>query len=81
MFLFYFFAKSWNFCDINRRSTRPDNFVTGVKTFPYVRVARRVLQSVVLYLHAASYNLLVTSPLAYSVYEQRGNFVTTHCVC
>lgn len=52
-----FFAKLRNFCDIIRRSTRPDNFVTGIKMFPYVppycttRVAigsiifaRRVLQ-------------------------------------
>lgn len=38
---FFFFAKSWNFCDINRRPTRPDNFITGVKMFPYARVARR----------------------------------------
>lgn len=39
----FFLRKSWNFCNINRRSTRPDNFVTDVKMLPDVPpcIARR----------------------------------------
>lgn len=78
--MFHFsFCKLWNFCVINRHSTRPDNFVTGVKMFPYVR-PRRALRSVALYLHGASYNLLVTSPLAIPCTNSGRNFVTALCM-
>lgn len=76
---FFFFAKSWNFCDINRRSMRPDKSVTGVKIFLYV--ARRALQSVQCYICTARPTIYSSFRCSqYSVYEQRGNFVTVHCV-
>lgn len=62
--------------DINRHSTRPDNFVMDVKMFSHVRA--RAFQSGILYLRGAFYNLLVTSQYSELTAE---NFITAHCVC
>lgn len=84
MFLFFFSpAKSRNFCDINRRSTRMDNFVTGVKMFPYMWPCCATCVPIgKCYICTACptiYSSLCRTQ--YSVYEQRENFVTVHCVC
>lgn len=88
---FSFFQQNQrNFYNINRRSTRPDNFVTSVKIFLYTRpcarrdvccnlqfyiCARRVLQF-------AARHPPPPSPFAIFQTSRGGeNFVTVHCVC